>query len=95
MIRGDKRGVASGPRGVSPFAVGAHPGFAGSSSILRFRDGRDSLSSQLALERSTSKTPNHSRRPLRRMKRVALGHRGSVAMIVALTKEMARSEVTA
>jgi transcriptional regulator with XRE-family HTH domain len=73
---------------VVPFAAGAHAGFVGSFTILRFRDDRDlahviTRAGDIYLE-----DPEPFAQALRRIKRVALRQRESVAMIAALTKAM-------
>jgi transcriptional regulator with XRE-family HTH domain len=73
---------------VVPFAAGAHPGFVGSFTILRFRDDGDlahviTRAGDIYLE-----DPEPFAQALRRIKRMSLGQRESVAMIAALTKAM-------
>jgi hypothetical protein len=68
------------------FAAGAHPGF---------RDDHDLVHVTTRAGDIYLEDPEPFAQALRRMKRVALSHKQSVDMIVALTKEMARSEVTA
>src|SRR3954453_8976260 len=73
---------------VVPFAAGAHPGFAGRFTILRFRDDGDlahviTRAGDIYLE-----DPEPFVQALRRIKRLALGQRESRAMIAALTKAM-------
>ncbi len=74
---------------IVPFAAGAHSGFAGPFTILRFRDDRDlahviTRAGDIYLE-----DPEPFAQALRRIKRVALSQRESVAMIAAMAKEMA------
>jgi len=73
---------------VVPFAAGAHPGFAGSFVILRFRDDRDLAHVVTRAGDIYVEDPEPFAQALRRMKRAALSQRESVAMIVALTKAM-------
>ena len=73
---------------VVPFAAGAHPGFAGSFAILRFRDGRDLAHVVTRAGDIYAEDPEPFAQALRRIKRVALDQRESVAMIAALTKAM-------
>jgi transcriptional regulator with XRE-family HTH domain len=73
---------------IVPFAAGAHAGFAGPFTILRFRDDRDlahvvTRAGDIYLEDLEPFT-----QALRRIKRVALSPRDSITMIVALTKAM-------
>jgi transcriptional regulator with XRE-family HTH domain len=73
---------------IVPFAAGAHPGFAGRFTILRFRDDGDlahviTRAGDIYLE-----DPEPFVQALRRIKRLALGQRESRAMIAALTKAM-------
>jgi transcriptional regulator with XRE-family HTH domain len=73
---------------VVPFAAGAHAGFAGEFTILRFPDDRDlahvvTRAGDIYLEYAEPFA-----QALRRIKRVALDQRESVAMIAALTKAM-------
>jgi hypothetical protein len=71
---------------VVPFAAGAHPGFAGSFTILRFPDGRDLAHVITRAGDIYAEDPEPFAQALRRMKRVALSPRESVTMIAALAK---------
>jgi transcriptional regulator with XRE-family HTH domain len=73
---------------VVPFAVGAHPGFAGPFAILRFPDGRDLAHVITRAGDIYVEDAEPFAQALRRIKRVALSQRESVAMIAALTKAM-------
>lgn len=72
-----------------PFAAGAHPGFAGPFSILRFRDDRDLIHVPTRGGDIYFEDVEPFTQALRRIKRAALSQRESVAMIAAVTKEMA------
>jgi transcriptional regulator with XRE-family HTH domain len=80
---------------VMPFAAGAHPGFAGPFAILRFPNGRDLVHVITRAGDIYAEDVEPFAQALRRIKRVALGQRESVAMMAALTKAMVRSEATA
>jgi transcriptional regulator with XRE-family HTH domain len=73
---------------VVPFAVGAHPGFAGAFTILRFPDGRALAHVVTRAGDIYAEDAEPFAQALRRIKRVALSRRESVAMIAALTKAM-------
>jgi hypothetical protein len=74
---------------IVPFAAGAHPGFTGSFSILRFRDDRDLIHLTTRGGDIYFEDAEPFAQALRRMKRVALSQRESVAKIAAVAKEMA------
>ncbi len=73
---------------VVPFAAGAHPGSVGSFSILRFRDDRDLAHVITRAGDIYVEDPEQFTQTMRRIKRVALSQRESVAMIAALSKAM-------
>ena len=73
---------------VVPFAAGAHPGFAGSFAILRFRDCRDLAHVVTRAGDIYAEDPEPFAQALRRIKRAALSQHESVAMIAAVTKAM-------
>jgi transcriptional regulator with XRE-family HTH domain len=73
---------------VVPFAAGAHPGFAGPFTILRFPDGRALAHVVTRAGDIYAEDAEPFAQALRRIKRAALGQRESVAMIAALTKAM-------
>lgn len=73
---------------VVPFAAGAHPGFAGRFTILRFEEGRAlahliTRAGDIYLEDTEPFTQT-----LRRIRRAALSRRDSITMIAALVKAM-------
>ncbi|MGI9099546.1 MAG: helix-turn-helix domain-containing protein [Solirubrobacteraceae bacterium] len=74
---------------VVPFAAGAHPGFTGPFSILRFRDDRDLTHVVTRGGDIYFEEAEPFAQALRRIKRVALSERASVAMLAAVAKEMA------
>ena len=80
---------------VVPFAAGAHPGFAGPFTILRFRDGRALAHVVTRAGDIYAEDAEPFAQALRRIKRMALSQRDSVAMIAALTKAMTLSEAMA
>lgn len=80
---------------VVPFAAGAHPGFAGPFAILRFSDGRALVHIATRAGDIYAEDAEPFAQALRRIKRVALSRRESVAMIAALTKAMTGSEAMA
>jgi transcriptional regulator with XRE-family HTH domain len=73
---------------VVPFAAGAHPGFAGPFTILRFPDGRALAHVVTRAGDIYAEDAEPFAQALRRIKRAALGQHESVAMIAALTKAM-------
>jgi len=73
---------------VVPFASGAHPGFGGPFMILRFHDDRDLAHVATRAGDIYAEDVEPFAQALRRIKRVALSQRDSVAMIAALTKAM-------
>jgi transcriptional regulator with XRE-family HTH domain len=73
---------------VVPFAAGAHPGNAGPFTILRFSDGRALVHIATRAGDIYAEDAEPFAQALRRIKRVALSQRESVAMIAALTKAM-------
>jgi transcriptional regulator with XRE-family HTH domain len=73
---------------IVPFATGAHPGFAGPFTILRFADGRALAHVVTRAGDIYAEDAEPLAQALRRIKRAALSQRESVAMLAALTKAM-------
>jgi hypothetical protein len=73
---------------VVPFAAGGHAGFVGSFTILRFGDDRDLAHVVTRAGDIYAEDVEPFTQALRRMKRVALSPRESVAMVAALAKAM-------
>jgi hypothetical protein len=69
-------------------SAGAHPGLAGPFTIMRFRDGRDLVRVATRGGGIYFEDPEPFAQALRRIKRAALSHKQSVAMIAAMSKEM-------
>jgi transcriptional regulator with XRE-family HTH domain len=84
----DRAALPSVELRVVPFSAGAHPGFAGPFAILRFPDGRDLAHVITRAGDIYVEDAEPFAQALRRIKRVALSQRESVAMIAALTKAM-------
>ncbi|MGH2943920.1 MAG: Scr1 family TA system antitoxin-like transcriptional regulator, partial [Solirubrobacteraceae bacterium] len=69
-------------------SAGAHPGLVGPFTILRFRDGRDLVRVVTRGGDIYFEDAEPFAQALRRIRRAALPHRRSVAMIAAMTKEL-------
>ena len=70
-------------------SAGAHPGLAGPFTVMRFRDAPDLVRVATRGGDIYFEDPEPFAQALRRIKRTALSHKKSIAMIAAMSRETA------